>query len=50
MCSFGTFGTRAIFQILQEWIEIEIEMFGDNGHVQSVGLFKHLDIATALQC
>ena len=27
-----------------------MDMFGDNGHVQSVGLFKHLDIASALQC
>ena len=25
-------------------------MFGDNGHLQSLGLFKHLDIASALQC
>ena len=24
-------------------------MFGDNGHVKSLGLFKHLDIASALQ-
>jgi hypothetical protein len=25
-------------------------MFVDNGHVKSLGLFKHLDIASALQC
>ena len=25
-------------------------MFGDNDHVLSLGLFKHLDIASALQC
>ena len=25
-------------------------MFEDNGHLQSLGLFKHLDIASALQC
>ena len=25
-------------------------MFEENGHVKSLGLFKHLDIASALQC